>query len=469
MQSEMKSTSPAWQALAELCRAAQIEWPGETTLQMDGDDPVLPNQLRIGAVGAASHAAVGLAAAKLHRIRGGEAQRIAVNVPEAVASLRASHFLTIDGAKPKRPWDDMSGFYRVKHDRWIFLHCNFPNLRDRAAALLGCSPARAEVERACAAWEGEALETAMHAAGGCAAYVRTMMEWRRTPQHLQASTLPILEITRIGDAQAEPLPVAERPLSGVRAIDLTRVIAGPACGRSLAEHGADVLKVSRPDLAHSGLLDIDSGVGKLATYLDFRDPIQAEQFKALIRTGDVFLQSYRPGSLASHGYGPEDIAAIRPGIVVATLSAWGHQGPWSGRRGYDTIVQAATGVSDLCGNGSEPAHMPVAALDYIGGNLLTLGIMTALARRATEGGSWLVRVSLLQTQQWLLGQGLLEAAALKGVSAEIPAEVTAPFMREVASSDGLVRYLGPVLSMSGTPLRADRPPVPLGTNPPLWP
>jgi crotonobetainyl-CoA:carnitine CoA-transferase CaiB-like acyl-CoA transferase len=469
LQTALRAGRAAQQALAELCATAGIDKHAATALTVEGHDPVLRTPFRIGTAGAASHAAVGLAAAGLHRLRGGNRQTISISLPAAVASLRANHYLTVDSVKPARPWDELSGFYRVKHGRWIFLHCNFPNLRDRTAALLGVVAERGAVERACARWEGEPLETAIHAGGGCASFVRTIEEWRAHPHYTHVAAMPLLEVTRIGDAPAEPLGAAARPLAGVRVLDLTRVIAGPACGRSLAEHGADVLKVSRPDLPDSGLLDIDSGVGKLATFLDLRDTRQAAQLKALVRDGDVFLQSYRPGALASQGFGAQDLAAIRPGIVVATLSAWGHEGPWRDRRGYDTIVQSATGMADLSGSNGTPAFLPVSALDYVGGNLLTLGIMSALARRATEGGSWLVRVSLATTQHWLSSLGLVDATALEGAATEVPADAVVPHMRTVSAAEGLVRYLGPVLEMSGTPLRAERPPVPLGTHPPEWP
>ncbi|WP_431284531.1 CoA transferase [Humitalea sp. 24SJ18S-53] len=464
---QIQASAPrVWAALADLCTAAGIAAKAATA---SGSDPVLPTPYRIGTAGAAVHLAVGLAAADLSRLRGGAPQVVSVGVPAAVASLRANHYLTIDGTRPKPHGDRLSGFYRVKDGRSVYLHCNFPNLRDRAAAVLGVPAERAAMERACAEWDGEALETALHDGGACGSFTRTAAEWQAHPHYPFVAQMPVLEITRIGDAPPEALPPGDRPLAGIRALDLTRVIAGPACGRALAEHGAEVLKVSRPDLPDSGILDIDSGVGKLSTYLDVRVPEQAEQLKALVRDGDVFLQSYRPGALASHGFGAEDLAAMRPGIVVATLSAWGHEGPWRNRRGYDTVVQSATGIADRTGGPGQPAVLPVSALDYIAGNLLTLGIMAALARRATEGGSWRVRVSLVTTQHWLVGLGLVDAAALEAVPPGLPADVTAPFMMSVASTEGAVGYLGPVLAMSGTPLRADRPPVRLGTHPPEWP
>jgi crotonobetainyl-CoA:carnitine CoA-transferase CaiB-like acyl-CoA transferase len=167
--------------------------------------------------------------------------------------------------------------------------------------------------------------------------------------------------------------------------------------------------------------------------------------------------------------GPQDITAMRPGIVVATLSAWGHEGPWQKRRGYDSVVQAVTGMAHVSGTAEEPALLPVSALDYVSGNLMAFGVMAALHRRAAVGGSWLVRVSLATTQHWLAEMGLIPDEALRDLPSDVSKQEIAPFMKTAAAPDGLIRYLGPVLSMSGTPPGAGRPPVPLGSHPPEWP
>ena len=216
------------------------------------------------------------------------------------------------------------------------------------------------------------------------------------------------------------------------------------------------------------MLDIDTGLGKLSTYLDLRDPGQMETLRSLIRSGDVFSQAYRPNSLAARGLSPEALAEMRPGIVYITLSAWGHVGPWRNRRGYDTVVQSANGMA-YRPNGELPVFMPVAAQDYIAGYLMAFGGMVALGRRAREGGSWMVRISLAGTGHWIRRHGLLEPSVFGDAPDELPADELQSLMTESESPMGRLSHLAPVVQMSETPARWVRPAVPLGSSPPVWP
>lgn len=452
-------------ALTQLLQLAGL--PPAQDVTFTGADPVLRSRYRVGAAGAAALAAVGVAADALHASRHPR-QRIAVDVTEAVASLRGHQYLLLDGQKPPHIRDSLSGFYPTGDGRFVYLHCNFPNLRARNLAVLGAAEDRDAVTAAAARWDGEALETAIHEGGGCASFVRSHAEWDAHPHSTAIASLPVLEIERIGDAPPEPLPEGARPLSGIRALDLTRVIAGPSACRTLAEHGAELLKISRPDLPGSGSLDLDTGIGKRSAHLDLRRSGDAERLRALVRSGDVFVQSYRPGTLATRGFGPEALAALRPGLVQATLSAWGRVGPWAQRRGYDTIVQSATGYAQATGGDGPPALLPCAAIDYISGNLMAFGVMVALHRRATIGGSWLVRVSLAGVGHWMRAQGLVDADAVAGADGEAPDRAAAAMGAEIAAPMGLVRYLRSPLRLSATPPHLDRPPVPLGHDAPEW-
>ncbi|HEY4253234.1 MAG TPA: CoA transferase [Roseomonas sp.] len=432
-----------------------------------GADPVLRSRYRLGAAGAAALGAVGLAADALWSLRHPR-QDVSVDTTEAVASLRGHQYLLLDGKPPPHVRDGLSGFYPAGDGRHVYLHCNFPNLRARNLAVLGAGETRESVAAAVARWQGEALETAIHEGGGCASFVRTPAEWEAHPHNAAVAALPVLEIEQVGDAPRQPLPDGARPLAGIRALDLTRVIAGPSACRILAEHGAELLKIARPDLPGSGSLDLDTGIGKRSAFLDLRKPEEAERLRELVRTGDVFVQSYRPGTLAARGFGPEALAALRPGLVQATLSAWGRSGPWRLRRGYDTIVQSATGIAHVTGGEGSPALLPCAAIDYISGNLLAFGVMVALHRRATIGGSWLVRVSLAGVGHWMRSQGMLDADAAASVTGDAPDVAAAGMGAEIAAPMGLVHYLRSPIRLSATPPRLDRPPVPLGHDAPEW-
>ena len=449
--------------MKEILSAAGLE--AKEMPVITGTDPVLPIPYRVGTAGASALAALGLAVAKLWEMRGGRPQSVSVDLRAATASLRSARYLRIDGKAPTI-WDPMSGFYPVK-DGWISIHCNFANHRAAAMRVLQSSEDRKEAQAKSAAWSGEALEDAIHAAGGCAGYVRTAEQWREHPQAKAVAQQPLLEITRIGDSPPEPLAKASRPLSGVRVLDLTRVLAGPTCARSLAEHGADVLKISAGHLPDSGLVDLDTGIGKLSARLDLRNANEIEKLKQLVKSGDVFSQSYRPGALAARGFSPEALAKIRPGIVFVSLSAWGTAGPWRARRGFDTIVQSVSGMAHRMAKDGKPRYLPVSAIDYTTGYLMAFGAAVALARRAVEGGSWLVGISLARVGKYIVDQGLV--SQYENLPEDLQAAELDPLLAEMDSPAGRIRHLKPVLRLSATPPYWSRPPVPLGTHPAQWP
>lgn len=455
-------------SLARLIRLADLPESLLDDVQFEGEpDPLFPTPYRVAVPGAASIAAAGLAVANLWTQRGGERQAVRVDLEHAAAAMRSNHYLKIDGELPRRPRDAVTGFYRTL-DGWIYLHCNFPNLRDANLRALDAPADREQVAAAVAQWRGEELESAIVAAGGCGAFVRPEADWLKLPAAQHAATPPVLEIIRIGDAPPEPLPMHDRPLSGVRVLDLTRVLAGPTCGRTLAEQGADVLRVSGRGMADSGMFDLDTGLGKLSTFIDLREPAGVDTLRELVRSGDVFSQAYRPGSLAARGFSPEALAELRPGIVYVTLSAWGHLGPWAGRRGYDTVVQAANGMA-WRPDGAQPAFLPVSVQDYVAGYLMAFGATVALARRAQQGGSWMVRVSLAGVGHWVRQHGLVDLAAGPVPSADRLAQRIDGFCMESASPAGRLTHLAPAARLARTPGRWDRPAVELGAHPARWP
>jgi crotonobetainyl-CoA:carnitine CoA-transferase CaiB-like acyl-CoA transferase len=382
--------------------------------------------------------------------------------------MRSATYLRIDGERPPPLWDKLSGFYPVTDGRYISIHCNFPIHGEAAARVLGTSAERQAMEAATRAWNGIALEDAIHAGGGCAGFVRTEHEWRRHPQSAAVADQPLLEIEQIGDAQPEPLPPGDQPLSGLRVLDLTRVLAGPTCARVLAEHGAEVLKINAPHLPHSGAIELDTGMGKRAAFIDLRVPEGRAILSRLATQADVFSQSYRPGALAARGFSPNELAAQRPGIVCVTLSAWGPTGPWANRRGFDSIVQCVSGMAHESGDGTTPKLLPASAIDYVSGYLMAFGAMVALARRATEGGSWRVRVGLARVGKWIVDRGMEPPDLWAGLPAELPQSELDRYGIEIGSPAGLLRVLAPVAEMTATPPRFALPGVMPGAHPPQW-
>jgi crotonobetainyl-CoA:carnitine CoA-transferase CaiB-like acyl-CoA transferase len=304
--------------------------------------------------------------------------------------------------------------------------------------------------------------------------VRTRAEWADHPQAAAVAALPLMEIVRIGDSDPEPLPQGNRPLSGIRVVDITRVLAGPTCARTLAEHGADVMKISAEHLPNIGYQEFDTGHGKLSSYLDLREQRNVDTLRGLVREADVFSQGYRPGTLGARGLAPEELASIRPGLVYVSLCAFGHTGPWASRRGFDTVIQSVSGITwrqgeIFPGKTPGPQFYPVSAIDYCTGYLMAAGAMIALRRRAEEGGSWLVRISLAQVGKWIVDLGEIPAAALRDVAAEFSREELDRWSMVTETPSGKLRHLKPVVQLSETPPYWARPSVPLGYHQPVWP
>ena len=439
-----------------------------------GSDPILPTSFRIGDTSTAALSAVGLAVSDLWESKTGRKQRVSVDARRATASLRSGKYMQMDGAGVSTERNMVMGTYPTKDGRWSYLHCNFPNHRAAALSVLGVNEDRDEVTKAVAKWDAFDLEEAIIEARGAGGMVRSMEEWAIHPQAAAIASLPLMDIVKIADSPPEPLPDGSRPLSGVRVLDLTRVLAGPTCARTLAEHGADVMKITAGHLPNIGYQEYDTGHGKLNATLDLRDGRQMETLRGLVRQTDVFSQGYRPGTLGGRGLSPEELAELRPGIVYISLSAFSHEGPWASRRGFDTVVQTVSGITQRQGElfpGAIPGPQfyPVSAIDYLTGYLMAFGGIVALNKRIHEGGSWLVRISLAQVGRWLVSQGEIPETQLKDVAAEFTPEEIASWLMVSETPMGNLGHLSPVIGLSESAPRWSRPSVPLGYHDPVWP
>jgi crotonobetainyl-CoA:carnitine CoA-transferase CaiB-like acyl-CoA transferase len=454
--------------LPALWRAAGFDDRALRQIHFTGVEPVLPSSFAVGTAAQATIGAAALAAAEVWRLRTGRRQNVSVDMRRAAIEFRSERYLRVDGKVPEDHHDAIAGIYRCGDGRWARLHTNLPHHCRGLLNLLGCEHDKKAVQRALDGWQAEALETAAAEAGLVVTACRSFAEWDRHPQGRAVAKLPLLSIEKIGDAPPKPLGPAHRPLAGIKVLDLTRIIAGPVCGRTLAVHGADVLLITASHLASMHPLVIDTGRGKLSAAVDLREPSGRETLAALLRDADIFVQGYRPGAIAAYGFGPHEAVSLRPGIVYASLSAYGHDGPWAPRRGFDSLVQTASGFNSAEQESfalPQPQPLPAQVLDHATGYLLAFGVMAALTRRAAEGGSWHVRVSLAQTGYWLRQLDRIDDVACPDPGFD---DVT-DCLEESASGFGRLMAVRHAAVMSETPPHWARPSVPLGTNVPAWP
>ena len=452
----------------ELSRLLQLaKLPAADSIEIRGRDPVMPSRFKIGEASATALAACGVAANTIWTASGGKHQRIEVDTAGAAVSLISFLCQKLeDGSEPQRdPNRPLVGFYQAGDGRWVHLHGAFPDLAAGTLAVLDCDASPESIRVAVSRWEGQALEDALAEAGMCGAMARTREEWLTHPQGEALHLVPPVSIKRIADSPIEPIPPRARPLAGVRVLDLTRVLAGPTCGRTLASHGANVLKVNSPNLPSVPPFVIDTGHGKRSTFLDLNDEKDYKQLKLLVLSTDIFSQGYRKGALAKRGLGPEQLAEQRPGIIYVSINAYGHVGPWAARPGWEQLAQTASGVAVDEGSLESPRLIAAAATDYTTGYLGALGAMAALYRRSIEGGSYHVEVSLAQTANWLYEFGLFERDyALPNFD---PA-IAAPYMVSSDTGFGRLHHLGPIIQMSETEPRWEQVSVPLGHHPATW-
>ncbi|CAM3540270.1 CoA transferase [Paracidovorax anthurii] len=452
--------------VAALWRLAGLPGQALEWLDLPGRDPVFPSSFAVGTAAQASIAAAALAACELGHVRGGERQRVSVDALHA--AVECSGWFALDGVVPD-PWDTFSGLYRCA-DGHVRVHANFAHHRDGALRLLGLPPetaARADAERAMAGWGALDFETAAAERGLVATALRTFAGWDATPQGQAIAAQPAMSIERIGDAPPlalPPLADGARPLAGVRVLDLTRVLAGPVAGRALAALGADTLLINAPHLPNIEAI-ADTSRGKRSAHAELRTPEGRDALWQAAEGAHVFSQGYRPGGLGALGFSPQALAGRRPGIVCVSLTAYGTQGPWAGRRGFDSLVQTAMGFNHAEGeaDGSgRPRALPMQILDQASGWLMAFGAAAALRRQQQEGGSWHVQVSLAQTGHWLRGLGRVPG----GLQAAKPD--FGPYLEEVDSGFGRLRAVRPSAVLERTPARYERRSEPPGSSPLRW-
>jgi len=427
--------------------------------------------------------ACALAAAELGARRAGRTEVPGVRVDDgAVATAFVSErHLLIDGRAPVS-FAPLSRFWRTS-DGWVRTHANYPHHRARLLGALGL-PDDASVEdvaRVLAERSAPEVEETVYGAGGLAVALRTAAEWAAHPQGVAVAGRPLVEGERLDTARARALPPLDGdpllPAAGLRVLDLTRVIAGPVATRTLALLGADVLRVDSPRLPEDPDAHADTGLGKRSTRLDLGLAADRRTFGELLGRADVVVTGYRPGALDRFGLAPEALAGRRPGLIVAQLSAWGAYGPWGDRRGFDSLVQVATGIAATEGSPERPGALPAQALDHGTGYLLAASVLRALTDRSEQGRGLVLRLALARTAAWLATGGA-EGEGAGGTAHERDLTVrersgTAynqpdAWLVETGSGIGRLRHALSPVSFAGGPANWARPPGRWGTDPARW-
>jgi crotonobetainyl-CoA:carnitine CoA-transferase CaiB-like acyl-CoA transferase len=459
--------------LRELWLTAGLDASALDNITLSGSDPVFPSSFAIGAAAQVSIAAAALAACEFSYRRGAPRQNVSVDMRHA--ALECTGWFSVNGQSPEL-FDALSGLYRCQ-DGWVRLHAVFEHHRHGALRLLGLDPynaTRSHIAEVLGSWRAEDFETA--AANAClvAVALRTVAEWDASPQGMAVATMPLFSIERIGDAPprdsaaasyADNAAAMSSPMAGVRVLDATRVLAGPVGGRTLAGYGADVVLVNAPYLPNIEAI-AETSRGKLSTHVDLDSLEGQSTFEHLLEGADVLIQGYRPGGFEKLGFGPGDIASRHPGVVYVTLTAYGRDGPWAKRRGFDSLVQTAMGFNvaeGLAARREQPRAFPMQIIDNCTGFLIAMCVAAALIRQREQGGTWHVNLSLAQTGHWLRGLG--RVADGFRVS---PPEVE-EYLETFESGFGQLRAIRHSANLSRTVVKWSRPSMPPGSHPPVWP
>ncbi|KAK2608514.1 hypothetical protein QQS21_002976 [Conoideocrella luteorostrata] len=398
-----------------------------TALELPGhavSEPAIPSSFKIGSLAQASIALSALAARLvrstcLNNSSNNAFPLVRVPLQHAIIEYNSNILYTLKrNNTPLPPYtpNPIGGLHRTS-DGYVRIHDVFPNHVQGTLKLLGLSEhaTREDVQNKVRDWKKLDLETEGTEKGNVAIYaLRSYEEWDALPQSGATQSSPIsMKQIEGGGLTPRTLPFrrdgGRKCLSGLRVVEFSRVIAGPVSGRTLAAHGADVLWVTSPDLPALPFLDIDMSRGKRNIQLDIHNSDDKARLMELIRTCDVFIQGYRPGSLAAYGLSPIELVKLNPNIVYANMSAFGPSGPWSHRRGFDSLVQTCSGINvseaEHAGQGEHSRVLPCQALDHASGYLLATGVMAAIYHQAVQGAAWEVHVSLAGTMKYLRSLG----------------------------------------------------------------
>lgn len=424
----------------------------------------LPSAFAVSDLAAAAIGAAALAAAELIGARIDEIP--AVRLDRRLASMWFGMSLRPTGWALPPVWDPIAGDYRAA-DGWIKLHTNAPHHREAALRVLGAPAVKEAVAAAVLRWRADRLEQEIVENGGCAAAMRSLDDWRAHPQGRAVAGEQLFHVSPMAAAPKPTWSVrAERPLEGIRVLDLTRVLAGPVATRFLAGLGAEVLRVDPPGWDEPGVVP-EVTLGKRCARLDLRNDRDRETFTALLVDADVLVHGYRSGALERLGFDSTRLQEVRPGLVEVSLDAYGWTGPWYQRRGFDSLVQMSTGIAaeGMRAAGSDrPIPLPVQALDHATGYFMAAAALRGLTHRLNSGEGLEVKASLARTASLLIAQARDDRDPVTFAS-ETSDDLAAD---EEFTMWGPARRLKPPIEIQGCPLQWTIPAGPLGAAPPKW-
>jgi crotonobetainyl-CoA:carnitine CoA-transferase CaiB-like acyl-CoA transferase len=452
-------------------------------LSFYGQDPIIPSPHRFGTMAAIGLAARSVALAALWKQSTGEGQDISVDVRKALrrfAGFFEGKWETINGRPPSPGGYAVSPFLKTGHaffretrdGRHVVALDIYPELLVRTLDFLRCSPITESINNAILKWDAVELEEAAAAKGLVLAKVRTNEEFRREPQYTEVlSKMPLITVEKIGESEPVPLKANgdNLPLAGVRALGMGHVIAGAGMGRDMALYGADVLNIWRPRDSEIEAFAWDVQVGMRSTILDDAKEDRA-QFNRLLQDADVFFANKRPGFLKKHGLDAETLCEQKPGLIHAIVAMHGEKGPWSNRPGFDEIGAAVSGLFTIEGSPTRPKQPPIVPIaDNVVGWLGTTGILAALRRRAIEGGSYRVVVSLTRSVLWLLSLGIFDKAYAKATAGSSDEHTyIAPDLFTAETPLGTYQGMTDQIVMSRTPGFFRTVLAPRGSSKPEW-
>jgi crotonobetainyl-CoA:carnitine CoA-transferase CaiB-like acyl-CoA transferase len=469
---DSKTSQQALDMILKAIGLREAAHKGSVTIR--GKDPIIASRHRFGELMAAAQAAFGMAVGELWQLRGGKPQDVTVEVKNAVHQHHGIAYMRQNGrqigftdyAEGGAVDSPMSGeFYPTRDGKFVKIELFYPRLNAALFKVLKCAPTQRAVEAEIMKWDGEALEQAIREESGAIGMIRTADEWWAHPVGHRLAGKPIVEIEKIGESDPIPMPKGgTKPFEGIRVLDCTHVIGGPITGRTLAEFGADVLHISKPSYPDHMNWRLETDIGKRAAYCDFEDEADTQKFFELLQKADIFTCSYL--NLDSKGISPKRLATAKPGIIAHELRCFDFEGEWANFRGFDMIAVAVSGYVDSEGAVDAPI-MPLQVIfaDYLAAYVGSAAVAMALHRRATEGGSYQVRVSLTRMCMWAKEIGLLDHAALSGALpfADIVKQKDLP-LQKIKGPFGEITYLPTMIDMPDIKPGFLRSTQPLGSS-----